>query len=908
MSTRPTADTLIQHARGLRAVARNLLADDASADDVVQETWRLALERPPHGGRGVGAWLREVTRRTALRHRRGEARRVRRERASARPERLASTVEVLADREILRRVVGAVLALPEPYQTALVLRFYEDLPPREIARRSDVTVATVKSRIQRGLARMREDLDQSSGSREHWARALVAATGLLPSAAAVAVAHGGWSMQSKLLVAAAGVGVVALGVTSWSAPAGPAAGETPDEGEVVVGLAQDDEAVASARAEEPGRTAVPAASLPAPWLPSHPGGAYELTLTGVVDEVRDAPYEAAHVYVAAPLGPWNDVGEADREGRFAVTLRAHEPELDVLVWASKGLHQVQAARLVRLSAAGPTRVRLRVEDEPLGGIERRVEGLPNEVARLRTIAGDQLPELAGGAVLVRDLRLPARLGLEPRLALADGRFQWPTPASIRGEAASIGERSVVGVGGGVVGRGERIERVQIAARIGEEELVDVSSGAFIEVVDEEDEPAEITLAGRVVDADGEPVGGAWLRALTGGAPWWSRADDDGSFELAITIDGDDGIALRAGGLDDGLATGSFDAEALEAGATLTWNPVLDRGLELRGRLDFADDVAPELRAATWFAEYRGAGAQPCVDRTTVVDSEFAIPNLPAGSGELFVRWEGSDFPSYVERVVGPGAGSLALELDAADLALGALDVVVESEHGSLAGTPEVRLIQLDTGVAASMSQVRGRFVQRLPVGRYRVLAGAPEHGFVDAGVALVIANELVEVRAQLSAPGHVDLGGITTARGGLVWALHRVDLADGAIGAQVATGVLGRPFDDALPAGRYALALEAPDRSVAPIFFDVPPGGRARPELAIDELGELALVAPDDAVALSLIDAGTGVARWQGPVAGRARLLVPAGSYRVVPVDGSVAEARVTTARGEVSRVELVRE
>jgi len=113
--------------------ARGLVADDNAADDVVQEIWRQALERPPAAGHGLGAWLRTVTRRQALKHRRGEARRLRRELDSARPERLASTVEVLADREILRRVVDAVLALSEPYQSALVLRFYEDLPPRAIA-------------------------------------------------------------------------------------------------------------------------------------------------------------------------------------------------------------------------------------------------------------------------------------------------------------------------------------------------------------------------------------------------------------------------------------------------------------------------------------------------------------------------------------------------------------------------------------------------------------------------------------------------------------------------------------------------------------------------------------------------------------------------------------------------------
>jgi hypothetical protein len=48
-----------------------------------------------------------------------------------------------------------LLALDEPYQTAIFLRYFEDLPPRAICRRTGANLATVKSRLQRGLVLLR---------------------------------------------------------------------------------------------------------------------------------------------------------------------------------------------------------------------------------------------------------------------------------------------------------------------------------------------------------------------------------------------------------------------------------------------------------------------------------------------------------------------------------------------------------------------------------------------------------------------------------------------------------------------------------------------------------------------------------------------------------------------------------
>jgi RNA polymerase sigma-70 factor (sigma-E family) len=62
---------------------------------------------------------------------------------------------LVADRE---RVWRACLALPEAQRTAVVLRFYEDLDYAEIAALTGVREGTVRSRVSRGLAVLREEL------------------------------------------------------------------------------------------------------------------------------------------------------------------------------------------------------------------------------------------------------------------------------------------------------------------------------------------------------------------------------------------------------------------------------------------------------------------------------------------------------------------------------------------------------------------------------------------------------------------------------------------------------------------------------------------------------------------------------------------------------------------------------
>ncbi|MFQ5845660.1 MAG: RNA polymerase sigma factor [Planctomycetota bacterium] len=132
------AEALLAHREFVRGLALQLVFDEHRADDVVQETWLAALQHAPARPRSLRAWLARVARNIALKATRSELRRARRERLVARqrgprpPPPVPDAVARLASE---RRVVDAVLALDEPYRTTIILRFYEDLAPTEIARR-----------------------------------------------------------------------------------------------------------------------------------------------------------------------------------------------------------------------------------------------------------------------------------------------------------------------------------------------------------------------------------------------------------------------------------------------------------------------------------------------------------------------------------------------------------------------------------------------------------------------------------------------------------------------------------------------------------------------------------------------------------------------------------------------------
>ena len=201
----PTLDDLLTHASFVRAVARAAVRGDADVDDVVQATWLAAVEIGPRHGGSPRGWLATVARNAARGLKRGEGRRHEREARGARPEGLPSTAEIAAREEVRRKLLQAVLGLDEPYRSAVLLRYYEDLPPRKVAERLGVPVETARTRVKRGLAQLRTRLDDRwAGDRRAWAVAVAPLAG---------VGLGGVAKAAGLgLVAKAAAAVLAIGL------------------------------------------------------------------------------------------------------------------------------------------------------------------------------------------------------------------------------------------------------------------------------------------------------------------------------------------------------------------------------------------------------------------------------------------------------------------------------------------------------------------------------------------------------------------------------------------------------------------------------------------------------------------------------------------------------------------------
>lgn len=161
-----------EHASALRALARDLVGDVHAAEDLVQQTMLRALERPPSFSASIRGWLRAVLRNEAKQRFRSDSRRRRRESAVIDSPGVA-TDDLIAELDGHMLLASAVKALDPIHREAILLRFFEDLPPRRIAERLALPVKTVESRIQRALSRLREELESKSTPERNWIAVLV---------------------------------------------------------------------------------------------------------------------------------------------------------------------------------------------------------------------------------------------------------------------------------------------------------------------------------------------------------------------------------------------------------------------------------------------------------------------------------------------------------------------------------------------------------------------------------------------------------------------------------------------------------------------------------------------------------------------------------------------------------------
>ncbi|MEY2567725.1 MAG: hypothetical protein QOE35_2254 [Actinomycetota bacterium] len=151
-----------RYGRFLYTVAYRLTGNEADAQDLVQEALlRVRRGLPTYRPGSMEGWLSRITTNAFL----DEVRRRRRRPVDALPDDpdaalppAASADEVLASSALPEDVQGALVQLPAEFRAAVVLCDVVGLGYAEIAESLGVPVGTVRSRIHRGRALLREAL------------------------------------------------------------------------------------------------------------------------------------------------------------------------------------------------------------------------------------------------------------------------------------------------------------------------------------------------------------------------------------------------------------------------------------------------------------------------------------------------------------------------------------------------------------------------------------------------------------------------------------------------------------------------------------------------------------------------------------------------------------------------------
>ena len=144
-------------------VCGRILGDRVEAEDVAQDAFTQAYKALAtfRGDGPFGAWLRRIAIRVAIARlaARREVIRLDGEAVDPRAAMLRSPDDPEAralDVEHRAAIFDAVATLPDSQREVILLRFYGDLSLQEIARVTSHPIGTVKSRLSRGVASLRE--------------------------------------------------------------------------------------------------------------------------------------------------------------------------------------------------------------------------------------------------------------------------------------------------------------------------------------------------------------------------------------------------------------------------------------------------------------------------------------------------------------------------------------------------------------------------------------------------------------------------------------------------------------------------------------------------------------------------------------------------------------------------------
>ena len=160
------------HASALQQLASQLVGNRHDADDVVQETWLRALQSPPRDSSKPKLWLESVLRNVVRRRHRDKVRQSTRERVVAREDETSSTAELVVRRQTLQAMTNAILQLDSRLQTVVFARYFDGLPPRDIATQTGRSVEQVYRDLDRARRLLRTHLRRSLGGDSRWRRGL----------------------------------------------------------------------------------------------------------------------------------------------------------------------------------------------------------------------------------------------------------------------------------------------------------------------------------------------------------------------------------------------------------------------------------------------------------------------------------------------------------------------------------------------------------------------------------------------------------------------------------------------------------------------------------------------------------------------------------------------------------------
>jgi RNA polymerase sigma-70 factor (sigma-E family) len=156
------ADLYERHSTPALRLAVLLVGDRSKAEDLVADAFTQVL---PHWRRGAVLDFGPYLRTAVVNGFRGTVRRKGwRDRDLVVADDVDEAVD-LADLVTDRAALGAALRqLPERQRAAIVLRYFEDLPEREVAELLDCPVGTVKATVSRGLVKLRSLLEEHTNA------------------------------------------------------------------------------------------------------------------------------------------------------------------------------------------------------------------------------------------------------------------------------------------------------------------------------------------------------------------------------------------------------------------------------------------------------------------------------------------------------------------------------------------------------------------------------------------------------------------------------------------------------------------------------------------------------------------------------------------------------------------------